>query len=155
MTTTPLRPPGRDHIPLYPRYFLPLRLLQLLLALVVLGFGAYGVATIAIPGNIFIVVAAIFNITASTYHVLSLSESPRTSLSRFRVKGFPRIYNIYAVLALDVFLVCVWLGAAVTLTVELVVIHALTRRYGRFPYGEGDGWVAVGGAGAGGGGVEG
>lgn len=45
---------ARDNIP---RYLLPLRLVQLFLALVVLAFGAYGVATIATPGDVLIVTA--------------------------------------------------------------------------------------------------
>lgn len=65
-----------------------------------------------------------------------------------------RIYSLRATLALDAFLACIWLGASGTLTSEVVIIHALTRRFGRRPYGESDAWVGVVGAGAGTGGLE-
>lgn len=54
MTASHPRATPRDNIP---RYLLPLRLAQLFLALVVLAFGAYGVATIATPGDVLIVTA--------------------------------------------------------------------------------------------------
>lgn len=93
---------------------------------------------------------AIFNTLASTYHILSLS-SPSFPIP----KWLPiRMYSLRATLALDAFLACIWLGASGTLTSEVVIIHALTRRFGRRPYGESDAWVGVVGAGAGTGGVE-
>lgn len=51
-----VRLPGREHVPLYPKGFIAVRILQLIFAVIVLGLGAYGLSWLAFDGNIFIVV---------------------------------------------------------------------------------------------------
>lgn len=58
-----IRAPGREHVPLYPKGFIAVRILQLVFAVIVLGLGAYGLSWLAFDGDIFIVV------------VVSLSQS--------------------------------------------------------------------------------
>lgn len=45
------RPSGREHMPLYPRGFIALRVVQLILALVILGLCAYSLTLISFSGN--------------------------------------------------------------------------------------------------------
>ena len=51
-----VRAPGREHIPVYPKGFIAVRILQLIFAVIVLGLGAYSLSWLAFDGNIFIVV---------------------------------------------------------------------------------------------------
>lgn len=80
MTAAAPRADPRDNIP---RYLLPLRLAQLFLALVVLAFGAYGVATIATPGDVLIVTAV-----RSPFIPLALPSSSRP-LAHLLVVSYP------------------------------------------------------------------
>ena len=45
------RPAGREHIPTYPRGFIALRIVQLVVALVILGLCAYSLTLISFSGN--------------------------------------------------------------------------------------------------------
>lgn len=45
------RPAGREHIPIYPRGFIALRIVQLIVALVILGLSAYSLTLISFSGN--------------------------------------------------------------------------------------------------------
>ena len=47
---------GREHIPLYPKNFIAIRIVQLVLAVIVIGLSAYGVSLLAFDGDIFIMV---------------------------------------------------------------------------------------------------
>jgi hypothetical protein len=53
---TPVRVVGREHIPLYPKNFIALRIVQLTLAVIVIGLAAFGVAGLAFDGDVFIMV---------------------------------------------------------------------------------------------------
>lgn len=46
------RPPGREHIPLYPTGFSVIRIIQLVLALLILGLAAYGISTTQSLANV-------------------------------------------------------------------------------------------------------
>jgi len=46
------RPVGREHIPLYPRGFIALRIVQLVLAVIIIGLCGYGVYGLAFSGDI-------------------------------------------------------------------------------------------------------
>lgn len=56
MTASNARVAGREHIPLYPKGFIALRIVQLVLALFVLALASYGVSLLAFDGDIFIMV---------------------------------------------------------------------------------------------------
>lgn len=47
---------GREHIPLYPNGFIAIRIVQLVLALMVIGLAAFGLSVSAFDGDIFIMV---------------------------------------------------------------------------------------------------
>lgn len=53
-----VRAPGREHIPLFPKGFITIRILQLIFGVIVLGLGAFGVWWSAglLDGPIFILV---------------------------------------------------------------------------------------------------
>ena len=51
-----VRLPGREHIPVYPKGFIAVRILQLIFSVIVLGLGAYGLSWAVFDGDIFIVV---------------------------------------------------------------------------------------------------
>lgn len=45
------RGPGREHFPLYPNNFIAIRIVQLVLALIILGLSGYGVTYFAFAGD--------------------------------------------------------------------------------------------------------
>lgn len=45
------RPEGREHIPLYPKGFIGLRIVQLVVAVIVLGLDAFTLSVLAFDGN--------------------------------------------------------------------------------------------------------
>jgi hypothetical protein len=45
------RTPGREHFPLYPKNFIAVRIVQLVLALIILGLSGYGVAFLVFSGD--------------------------------------------------------------------------------------------------------
>ncbi|KAK0729612.1 hypothetical protein B0H67DRAFT_559211 [Lasiosphaeris hirsuta] len=92
-----VRAPGHEHIPLYPRGFIALRIVQLVFAVLLLALAAYGVSGVLLSSIIFTLVVALFTLVASIYHlVVEFAE--------------PAGYNYWAVLGLDIFLVIMWLS---------------------------------------------
>lgn len=49
-----VRPPGREHIPIYPRGFIVIRIVQLVLAVVIIALAAYSIHYGAYDANEFI-----------------------------------------------------------------------------------------------------
>ncbi|KAL2134961.1 hypothetical protein VTI74DRAFT_10282 [Chaetomium olivicolor] len=90
------RPAGREHIPLYPRGWIAIRITQLVLSLLVMAMSAYNVYYVAYDGNSFMLAVAVMCLVSSTYLVVA-----HISL--------PKIYNYWAVLGLDIFFVIMWL----------------------------------------------
>jgi hypothetical protein len=90
------RPPGRAHIPLYPKGFIAIRIVQLVLALFIIGFCAYGVSTLAFSGGSLMLFTGIATLTVTIWLIVA----------EF---GAPMIYNYWAVIALDSSLVIFWL----------------------------------------------
>ncbi|EFW99379.1 hypothetical protein CMQ_5800 [Grosmannia clavigera kw1407] len=87
---------GREHFPVYPRGFFGLRIAQLVLALIVLGLDAYGLYSLSFSGdglNMFTCIATV--ITCVYLLVAELAVSA--------------IFNYWAALGLDIFLVVFWL----------------------------------------------
>ncbi|KAM7209359.1 hypothetical protein V8F20_000409 [Naviculisporaceae sp. PSN 640] len=97
---TLVRAPGREHIPLFPKGFIAVRILQLIFGVIVLGLGAFGVwwSSGLYDGPIFILVVALFTLITSIYHLVA-------------EYGAPSIYNYWAVLGLDIFMVVMWLSS--------------------------------------------
>ena len=57
-----VRAPGREHIPLYPKNWIAMRIVQLVLAVIIMALGAYGIAMIPTSGDILIVVVVGFSL---------------------------------------------------------------------------------------------
>ncbi|ROT42242.1 hypothetical protein SODALDRAFT_326426 [Sodiomyces alkalinus F11] len=90
------RPAGQEHIPIYPRGFIGLRIAQSVLGVTTLGLSAFIVATIPFDGAALMLFVAIATIITSIWHLVSHYSAPA-------------LYNYWAVLALDIFLVFFWL----------------------------------------------
>ncbi|KAH8682277.1 hypothetical protein BX600DRAFT_505882 [Xylariales sp. PMI_506] len=90
------RTAGREHVPLYPKGFIAIRIIQLVLSLVVLGLSAYGVAYLVFSGDCLMLFTAIATFICCIYYIVA----------EF---GAPAAYNYWAVLSLDIFLVIFWL----------------------------------------------
>lgn len=45
------RAPGREHFPLYPQNFIAIRIVQLVLAVIILGLDAYGLSLLSFTGD--------------------------------------------------------------------------------------------------------
>ncbi|KAI0126866.1 hypothetical protein BJ170DRAFT_421668 [Xylariales sp. AK1849] len=90
------RTPGREHFPVYPKGFIAIRIVQLVLALVALGLSAYGVAFLVFSGDCLMLFTAIATVIYCIYCIVA----------EF---GAPALYNYWAILALDIFLVIFWL----------------------------------------------
>ncbi len=127
-----VRQPGREHIPLYPKGFIAIRIVQLVFAVLILALSGYSVAMFASSGNIFILVVvclteqpplppssfanrelkqkqALFTIITSIYHLVAWF-------------GPANAYNYWAVLALDIFLVVMWLASFALLASEVAYL---------------------------------
>ena len=65
----PTRAPGHEHIPLYPKGFIALRIVQLILALICVGLCGFGVAVLAFAGD-----------TLMLFTVSTLPATPTTTL---------------------------------------------------------------------------
>ncbi|KAK9779664.1 hypothetical protein SCAR479_03271 [Seiridium cardinale] len=100
------RSPGREHFPLYPKGFIGIRILQLVLAVVVLGLSAFGVAVLVFSGDCLILFTAIATIISCIYYIVA----------EF---GAPKLFNYWAVLSLDIFLVIFWLISFALLAAEV------------------------------------
>ncbi|TDZ13468.1 hypothetical protein C8035_v004272 [Colletotrichum spinosum] len=90
------RPAGREHVPLYPKGFIALRIVQLVLAVVITGICAFGVYILPFSGNCFMIFVSLSTIIVTVWLVVA-------------EYAMPKIYNLWAVLALDIFLLVFWL----------------------------------------------
>ncbi|KAK0729300.1 hypothetical protein B0T21DRAFT_292257 [Apiosordaria backusii] len=95
---TPQRKPGREHIPLMPTGFIALRIIQLVVAVIVLALVSYSIHFLAWDGNAFMLAVAIMTIISSIYHLIAWF-------------GVPEAYNYWAILGLDITLIVLWLAA--------------------------------------------
>ncbi|KAK4132571.1 hypothetical protein BT67DRAFT_360130, partial [Trichocladium antarcticum] len=105
------RAPGHEHIPIYPRGFTGIRIVQLVLAILILGLAAYTVALLAYDGNSFILAVAVMTIVTSIYHLVA----------RYNV---PAIYNYWAILGLDIFYVVMWLASFALLAARVAAWYS-------------------------------
>jgi hypothetical protein len=117
-----VRAPGREHIPIYPKGFIGLRIAQLVLTVIILGLAAYGLAMFPTSGDVYITVVCIFTLITSIYHLVCHYNQP---------KG----YNYWAVLALDIFLVVMWLASFALLASEVSILFLyFGYSYGYYSY---------------------
>ncbi|KAK3953507.1 hypothetical protein QBC32DRAFT_117373 [Pseudoneurospora amorphoporcata] len=103
------RTPGREHIPLYPKGFIAIRIVQLIIAILIAGLSAYGVHFFVSIEDILVLALAIITLTTSTYHLLA----------RFSTAG-QKTYNYWAVLALKILLLVLWLASFALLASDMV-----------------------------------
>ncbi|KAJ4385156.1 hypothetical protein N0V85_008184 [Neurospora sp. IMI 360204] len=108
------RAPGREHIPLYPKGFIAIRIVQLIIAILIAGLSAYGVHIFAFNGDVFILAVAIITLLPSTYHLVC----------RFSTTG-PKAYNYWAVLALDILFLVLWLASFALLASKIIWFFTL------------------------------
>ncbi|KAM0335375.1 hypothetical protein ACHAQA_000420 [Verticillium albo-atrum] len=108
---SPQRLPGREHIPAYPRGFIALRIVQLALALMALGLCAFGAYLWPISGNCLMLFVAVATLITTVWLVVA-------------EYSLPRIYNYWAVLALDIFLVVFWLCAFALLASQVAFVFS-------------------------------
>lgn len=107
------RMPGREHWPLYPKGFIGLRIVQLVLAVCVLGLAGFSTALISIDGLHLILFVAVATLVVTIYLLVV----------EFNV---PTSYNYWAVLALDIFLLIFWLISFAYLATEISFLSTYT-----------------------------
>ncbi|ORY70205.1 uncharacterized protein BCR38DRAFT_319823, partial [Pseudomassariella vexata] len=90
------RPAGREHFPHYPKGFIAVRILQLIITVVCLGLCGYGVTFLVFSGDALMLFTAVATLISCIYHLVA----------EF---GSPNLYNYWAVMALDIFLLIFWL----------------------------------------------
>ncbi|KIH94311.1 hypothetical protein SPBR_06148 [Sporothrix brasiliensis 5110] len=92
------RPVGREHVPVYPAYFLYLRFAQLLVTVIVLGLDAYGLSVLSFSGDELMIFTVIASLIVCIYVLVATLAAPAA-------------YNYWAVLPLDILLVVFWLAS--------------------------------------------
>ncbi|KAI0007202.1 hypothetical protein F4779DRAFT_593054, partial [Xylariaceae sp. FL0662B] len=90
------RAPGKEHILLYPRGFIAVRIIQLIIGIVCLGLCAFGVSYLVFAGDALMLFTAVATFVTSIYCLVSHC-------------GPPKFFNYWAILGLDIFLVIFWL----------------------------------------------
>ncbi|KAI1768130.1 hypothetical protein GGR53DRAFT_13780 [Hypoxylon sp. FL1150] len=105
------RVPRRKHIPVYPRGFIAVRIIQLIIAIICLGLSAFGIAYIVFAGDALTLFSAIVTLITSIYCLVA----------RY---GPPKAYNYWAILGLDIFLVVFWLISFAILAAQVAAAFA-------------------------------
>ncbi|KAG8163314.1 hypothetical protein KVR01_006611 [Diaporthe batatas] len=95
---SPHRPAGRQHVPNYPKGFIALRFVQLILAVVVLGLCAYSLIYYSAAGIALSVFTAVATLIITVYSIIA----------KF---GPAVVYNYWAILALDIFGMVFWIAS--------------------------------------------
>ncbi|KAI8951867.1 hypothetical protein F4801DRAFT_542884 [Xylaria longipes] len=121
------RAAGREHIPIYPKGFVAVRIIQLVLGIICLGLTAYAVAVVALVGPILMLFTAIVTLISSIYILVA----------HF---GPPTAYNYWAILGLDIFHVIFWLVSFALVAAQAAYIIA----YGTYYYDYYDGYTIYG-----------
>lgn len=143
--STALRKPGREHFPIYPKGFIVLRILQLVVAVIVLGLVAYSIHFLAWDGNAFMLAVVCF-FTPSSLSSISISCYVGSGTNIFGQAimtiltsiyhlvawfGAPEAFNYWAVLALDILLIVMWLAS---FSVVAAHIAPWMQYYGSYLY---------------------
>lgn len=79
MNTAQYRAPGREHIPIYPRGFIAIRIIQLVLSILILALAAYSVALLAYDGNSFILAVVSYELYSVTRNKRKHTHNSRPS----------------------------------------------------------------------------
>ncbi|EAA35732.1 hypothetical protein GE21DRAFT_1145 [Neurospora crassa] len=106
------RAPGREHIPLYPKGFIAIRIIQLIIAILIAGLSAFGVHIFAFDGDVLILAVAGITLISSTYHLITRFSTPKA-------------YNYWAVLAVDILVLVLWLASFALLASEIIWFFTL------------------------------
>ncbi|KAI1384332.1 uncharacterized protein F4822DRAFT_66914 [Hypoxylon trugodes] len=107
---------GKEHIPLYPKGFVAVRIIQLVLAIICLGLSAFGIAYLVFAGDALTLFTAIVTLITSIYCLIA----------HF---GPPKAYNYWAILGLDIFLVIFWLISFAILASQVAYGFAVYDSY--------------------------
>ncbi|KAI1454861.1 hypothetical protein F4805DRAFT_301625 [Annulohypoxylon moriforme] len=110
------RAPGKEHIPLYPKGFVAVRIIQLILSIVCLGLCAFGIAYLVFAGDALMLFTAIATIITSIYCLVADF-------------GPPKAFNYWAILGLDIFLVIFWLISFALLAAQVAAGFAYYHEY--------------------------
>ncbi|KAH6619769.1 hypothetical protein B0J18DRAFT_434951 [Chaetomium sp. MPI-SDFR-AT-0129] len=98
-THYPRPTPGREHIPVYPKGFIAIRIMQLAVALTTMGLAAYGITIFPIDGSCFVLSVGIMTMLTSIYHFAA-------------ELGVPAVYNYWVIMGLDIIYVVLWFIAS-------------------------------------------
>ncbi|KAF7558769.1 hypothetical protein G7046_g5389 [Stylonectria norvegica] len=104
------------HIPRYPRGFIILRILQLVLSILILGLLAYAVYIVAFSGNCLMLFTAACTVIFTGWLTCAYFCAPG-------------LYNYWAVLALEIFLLIFWLNSFSLLAVQTTYYWAVGSGY--------------------------
>ena len=123
------RPAGREHIPLYPKGFITVRILQLIVAIACMGLSGFAIAYLVFAGDaltLFTVGIPGVGLARSlgrsganhdyTQSIATVITAIYCLVARF---GPPKAYNYWAILALDIFLLLFWLISFAVLTAQV------------------------------------
>ncbi|KAI0095837.1 hypothetical protein GGR51DRAFT_62657 [Nemania sp. FL0031] len=110
------RPAGKEHIPLYTKGFVAVRILQLVLGIICLGLTAYTTAVLPITGAVLMLFTSIVTLITSIYILIA----------HF---GPPRAYNYWAILGLDIFHVLFWLISFALIASQAAILFAYSNYY--------------------------
>ncbi|KAI1496380.1 hypothetical protein F5X99DRAFT_74065 [Biscogniauxia marginata] len=107
---------GKEHIPLYPKGFIAVRIIQLIIALVCLGLCAFGVTYFVFAGDALMLFTAVATLITSIYCLVAHY-------------GPPKAFNYWAILGLDIFLVIFWLVSFGILAAQVASFFVLYDDY--------------------------
>ncbi|KAK7403776.1 hypothetical protein QQX98_010469 [Neonectria punicea] len=110
------RPEGKEHIPNYPSGFIILRVFQFVFSIVILGLISYTVYTLTFSANCLMLFTSIASVIITLWMALAHSCAPK-------------LYNYWAVLALDIFLLVFWIISFALLTDQTVFFWSVTSGY--------------------------
>ncbi|KAI0425363.1 hypothetical protein F5Y09DRAFT_321910 [Xylaria sp. FL1042] len=110
------RSAGREHVPIYPKGFVAVRIIQLVLGIICLGLSAYITSVLPITGAVLVLFTSIVTLISSIYILVA----------HF---GPPAAYNYWAVLGLDIFHVLFWLISFALLASQAALILSFSDDY--------------------------
>ncbi|KAL2755085.1 hypothetical protein ACRALDRAFT_1077204 [Sodiomyces alcalophilus JCM 7366] len=110
------RLPGQEHIPIYPRGFIALRVIQLVLAVVALGLSAFIVHYVPFDAAALMLFVSIATIITATW-LLGAHLA------------VPKYYNYWAVLGMDIFLAFFWLISFAILADRTALLFGIFTSY--------------------------
>ncbi|KAK4237050.1 hypothetical protein C8A03DRAFT_35045 [Achaetomium macrosporum] len=116
------RPAGREHVLDYPPGSIAVRIVQLVLAFLIMVLSAYNIAALPYDGNAYILAVAVMTIVSSIYHLVAHFAAPV-------------IYNYWAILGLDIFFVIMWLCSFALQAARVAYFYDYVRGY-RLPDGD-------------------